>query len=295
MRSFQYLAPIGRFDYVAPDSLEGLFQALEGHGKKAVIIAGGTDLMVALKERTVAPDLVVDLGHLREELGGIAIEGGVLRIGALATFFQIEADPLVRRYANALRQAAANVGTLQIRALATLGGNLATASPAADSAPPLIALKASANLMSRRGPRTVPVQSFFTGVKKSSLAPGEIVSSVDIPADERAVSLWARAAARKENVLSTVSVAVASTIRDGAFVTGRVALGAVAPTPILAEKASGAMAGSRATAQQAEKIAALAVEDSRPISDIRASAEYRKHLVLVLTRRLLLRMISEGT
>ena len=147
MRPFQYLAPIARFDYVAPESLEDLFQALDGHGK-AVVIAGGTDLVVALKERMVAPDLVVDLGHLKGELGGIGVEGGTLRIGALATFFQIESNPLVRRYADALRQAAANVGTLQIRALATLGGNLATASPAADSAPPLIALKASANLLS---------------------------------------------------------------------------------------------------------------------------------------------------
>lgn len=294
MRPFQYLAPIARFDYVAPESLEDLFQALDGHGK-AVVIAGGTDLVVALKERMVAPGLVVDLGHLKGELGAIGVEGGVLRIGALATFFQIESNPLVRRYADALRQAAANVGTLQIRALATLGGNLATASPAADSAPPLIALRASANLLSRRGQRTVPVQSLFAGVKKSSLAPDEIVSSVDIPANGQGASAWARAAVRKENVLSIVSVAVASTIRDGTFVTGRVALGAVAPTPILAEKASGGMEGSRATPEQADKIAALAVEDSRPISDIRASAEYRKHLVFVLTRRLLRRMLSEGT
>ena len=141
----------------------------------------------------------------------------------------------------------------------------------------------------------MPVQSLFAGVKKSSLAPDEIVSSVDIPANEQCASAWARAAVRKENVLSTVSVAVASTIRDGTFVTGRVALGAVAPSPILAEKASGVMEGCRATPDQADKIAAVAVEVSRPISDIRASAEYRKHMVFVLTRRLVRRMLSEGT
>ena len=294
MRSFQYLAPIPKFDYVAPAALPELFEALDGRGKELAVIAGGTDLTIALKERTYAPEVVVDLRRLRKELGGIELDGGVLRIGALATFYQIELNPLVGRYANALRQAAANVGTLQIRAIATLGGNLATASPAADSAPPLIALGASVNLLSRSGQRRVPVQSFFAGVKKNALLPGEIVSSVEVPADEEASSFWARAAVRKENVLSTVSVAVASKVSGGRFGTGRVSLGAVAPTPILAEKASQAMTGSSATPEQAEKVAALAKADSRPISDIRASAEYRKHLVFVLTRRLVLQVLEEG-
>ncbi len=294
MRPFQYLAPIPSFDYVAPRTLAELFEAFNGHGKGFAIIAGGTDLMVALKERAVAPEAVVDLCRLRGELGGIDVSKGVLRVGALATFSQIESDPLVRRYANALRQAAANVGTLQIRSIATLGGNLATASPAADSAPPLIALGASVTLLGRSGQRTLPVQSFFTGPKKNALLRGEIVSSVEIPAGEGVSSVWTRAAVRNENVLSTVSVAIAASIHDGRFGSSRVALGAVAPTPILAENSSRAMTGSEATAGQAERVAALAAEEARPISDIRASAHYRKHLVFVLTRRLILQMVSEA-
>lgn len=294
MRPFQYLAPIAGFEYLAPRTLPELFDVLGGHGEGLALIAGGTDLTIALKERTAAPEVVVDLRRLRRELGSIDLDGGVLRVGALATFYQVELNPLVGKYANALRQAAANVGTLQIRSIATLGGNLATASPAADSAPPLIALGANVNLLSRSGQRTLPVQKFFTGVKKNALRPGEIVSSVEVPADDGVSSFWTRAAVRNENVLSTVSVAVASAVHGGRFGKSRVALGAVAPTPILAEKASEAMAGGAATPEQAEKVATLAKEDSRPISDIRATAEYRRHLVFVLTRRLILRVLQEG-
>jgi carbon-monoxide dehydrogenase medium subunit len=294
MKSFQYLAPIPPFEYVAPRTLSELFEVLDNHGRELQVMAGGTDLMIALKERAVAPKIIVDLGRLRKELGGIAVEDGVLRIGALATFSQIESSPFVARYASALHQAAANVGTLQIRSIATLGGNLATASPAADSAPPLIALGATVVLLSRSGKRVLPVQSIFAGPKRNGLHAGEIVSHIEIPATGEVRSAWTRAAVRNENVLSTVSVAVASTIEDGRFGPSRIALGAVAPTPILAESATRAMAGSEATADQAERVATLAAEDARPISDIRASAQYRKRLVFVLTKRLILHMLSES-
>ena len=294
MKSFQYLAPIPAFDYVAPRTTSELFEILGGRGKELQLIAGGTDLTIALKERLVTPQIVVDLGRLRKELGGISVEGGILRIGALATFSEIESSPYVARCANCLRQAAANVGTLQIRSIATLGGNLATASPAADSAPPLIALGATVTLLSRSGKRTLPVQGVFTGPKRNGIRQGEIISCVEVPANDEVRSAWTRAAVRNENALSTVSVAVASTASGRRFGPSRVALGAVAPTPILAEKASAAMTGSEATPEQAARVAALAAEDAKPISDIRASAHYRRRLVSVLTRRLILQILSES-
>jgi len=293
MKSFQYLAPIPQFDYLAPRKLSEVFDLLEVHGREAAVIAGGTDLTIALKERTAAPKVVIDLCHLRSELGGITYGKGVLRIGALATFSEIEASHPVAKYANALREASANVGTLQIRTIATLGGNLATASPAADSAPPLIALGANVGILGRSGERTLPVQGIFAGPKRNALQVGEIISSVEVPALGGVRSAWTRAAVRNENVLSAVSVAVASIVRDGTFGPSRIALGAVAPTPMLAETASKAMTGSRATAERAEEVARLAAEDARPISDIRASARYRKHLVHVLTRRLIMGVLSE--
>jgi len=293
MKSFQYLAPIPRFDYLAPKTLPELFDILEDRGREAAVIAGGTDLTIALKEGTASPKAVVDLRHLRNELGGISLDRGTLRIGAMATFSEIEASLTVGRYANALRQAAANVGTLQIRSIATLGGNLATASPAADSAPPLIALGANVTVLNKSGKKSLPIQDIFAGPKRSALQSGEIVASVEIPAAEGVWSAWTRAAVRNENVLSAVSVAVAAKVRHGKFEASRIALGAVAPTPMLAETASKAMTGTRATAEQAEKVAILAAEDAKPISDIRASARYRKHLVQVLTRRLITQMLLE--
>jgi len=158
----------------------------------------------------------------------------------------------------------------------------------------LIALGANVTILGRSGNRTLPVQSIFTGPKRNALQVGEIISSVEIPAIEEVRSAWTRAAVRNENVLSAVSVAVATTVHGGRFGPSRIALGAVAPTPMLAETASQAMTGSEATAEQAEKVAALAAEDARPISDIRASAPYRKHLVHVLTRRLIIQLLSEG-
>jgi len=127
MKSFQYLAPIPSFEYVAPRTLSELFEALDGHGKKLAVLAGGTDLMISLKGRMVDPEVVVDLRRLREEFGGIGIKDGVLRIGSLATFSQVESSPFIARYANALRQAAEKIGTIQIRTNATLGGNIETA------------------------------------------------------------------------------------------------------------------------------------------------------------------------
>ena len=294
MRPFQYLAPFPSFRYLAPKSVGELLDSLEVGGEGSVVIAGGTDLMMALKERTTTPDAVIDISRLGRELGGIRKGGGALRIGALTTFAEIEASQLVDRFAEALKTAAANVGTLQIRNLATIGGNLATASPAGDSAPPLIALGACVKILSRSGERTVPVESFFRGVKKNALLRGEVVAEVALPAREGVSSAWARGAVRNENALSTVSVAVSASIANGRFGESRVALGAVAPTPMLAEKSSKLMTEGDATAEKAEEVAALAAEEARPITDIRASAAYRKRLVFVLTRRLIAGLLSEA-
>jgi carbon-monoxide dehydrogenase medium subunit len=294
MKSFQYLAPIPSFRFVAPRTLTELFEALDASGQNAMMLAGGTDMTLAMKKRAVTPSTVVDLSGLRGELAGIRLTDGVLHIGSLTNFAEMEADALVDRYARALRVAAANVGTLQVRNLATLGGNLATASPAADSAPALIALGASVTLLSGKGERTLPAQSIFTGPKKNALLRGEVISEVQIPAAEGVSSTWMRSAVRNENVLSTVSVSVATSIRGGRFGASRVALGAVAPTPILAESSSRAMTGSAVSAEQVDRIASLAVEDSKPISDIRASAGYRKRLVSVLTRRSIMQLVSEA-
>jgi CO/xanthine dehydrogenase FAD-binding subunit len=294
MKSFQYLAPIASFDYAAPSSIEELLDMLRIHGSRAKLVAGGTDLTIALKRRAIRPDMIIDLSSLRSAFAGVALKDGSLRIGSMTTFTDLERNPLVSRFARALSVAASQVGTFQIRNLGTLGGNLVNASPAADSAPPLIALGAEVRVLSIRGERVFPVDKFFSGVKQSVLAPDEFVSSVEFPARDGVSSYWMRFARRNENVISVVSVAVAAEVKDGRFGKSRVSLGAVAPTPILASRSSEALSGSEFGEATCEKVAAIARDESRPITDVRAGADFRRHLVYVLTKRTLRKVAEEA-
>jgi carbon-monoxide dehydrogenase medium subunit len=285
MKAFQYLAPIAPFDYVMPDRMDELLDALAQYGSKAKLIAGGTDLTIALKERLVNPEVIIDLNHLRPSLSMIEVTKTSLKIGSMMTYTQLEADPNIKRYATALSEAASQVGTYQIRNLGTIGANLANGSPAADTAPPLIVLSATINLQSKHGRRKLPVEEFFTGVKKTALRPDELITDIEVPLNSNISSQWMRTAKRNENAISVVSVAVASEIHANSFGTSRISLGAVAPTPILAKESSSRLTGSSITEETIETVSKLAIEESRPISDVRAGAEYRRHMVYVLTKR----------
>jgi aerobic carbon-monoxide dehydrogenase medium subunit len=292
MKSFQYLAPIAPFDYVRPNNLSELFDALSHYGSKAKLLAGGTDLTIALKERMISPEVIIDLNHVRRELAGIDASKNSVKIGAMTTYTEIETNPTVMRYARALSEAASQVGTYQIRNLGTIGANLANGSPAADTAPPLIVLNAKIHLRNKNGEREMPVEDFMTGVKKTAIRPDEIITSIEIPISNRLSSFWMRSAKRNENVISVVSVAVASEILSGRFGGSRIALGAVAPTPILAKESSSKLTGSPIGPETIEKVSNLAAKESKPISDVRASADYRRQLVYVLTKRTINKTVS---
>jgi carbon-monoxide dehydrogenase medium subunit len=242
-------------------------------------------MTIALKQRLIKPKIVVDLNHVRGELSGITVEDGSLKIGATTTYTEIERNQQISRYARALSQAASQVGTFQIRNLGTIGANLANGSPAADSAPPLIALSAKIKVRSKRSERIIPIEDFFTGVKKTVLCPDEIITDIEIPIKNKTSSSWMRFAKRNENVISVVSVAAACEINQGAFGESRISLGAVAPTPILAKESSSKLTGKTINPETIEAAARTAKNECKPISDVRASAEYRRHLVYVLTKR----------
>lgn len=292
MKSFQYLAPIAPFNYVRPNNLDELCDVLSQYGAKAKLLAGGTDLTIALKQRLINPEVLIDLNHVRKELTGIDASKSNLIIGAMTTYTELEANPAVIRYARALSEAASQVGTYQIRNLGTIGANLANGSPAADTAPPLIVLSAKVHLRNKHGTREMPVEDFITGVKKTAIRPDEIITSVEIPLNERLSSYWMRSAKRNENVISVVSVAVASEIRSNRFGESRIALGAVAPTPILAKESSSELSGSSVNPATIETVSKLAAKESKPISDVRGSADYRRHLVYVLTKRTINKIVS---
>ena len=294
MKSFQYLAPIAPFDYIRPNSLDELFDALNQFGGKAKLIAGGTDLTIALKERLISPEVIIDLNRLRTTLSGIVATNSGLRIGAMTTYTELETNPSVQRYAWALSEAASQVGTYQIRNLGTIGANLANGSPAADTAPPLIALSAKVNLQSSHGERSMPVEDFITGVKKTAIRSDELITSVQIPMNDLLSSSWMRSAKRNENVISVVSVGVASEIHGNQFGKSRISLGAVAPTPILAKESSSELSDSPINPETIEAVSKLAKNESKPITDVRASAEYRKHLVYVLTKRTINKIVSQA-
>jgi len=292
MKSFQYLAPIAPFNYLRPNDMTELLEALNQYGSKAKLIAGGTDLTIALKLHSINPETIIDLSRLRPTLSGISLTKNSLRIGAMTTYTELELNPSVKRFARALSEAASQVGTYQIRNLGTIGANLANGSPAADTAPPLITLSAKVNLQSKSGERTMAVEDFFTGVKKTAIHPDEVITSIEIPQTQGVSSYWMRAAKRNENVISVVSVAVASQVKGNDFGTSRIALGAVAPTPILAKKSSEQLTGSPVTEEAIGAVAKCAGDESKPITDVRASAEYRRQLVRVLTRRSIKKVVN---
>ncbi len=214
--------------------------------------------------------------------------GRGLRVGAAVTARTLERDPGVAREYAALAESAALVGSVQIRNLATLGGNLCNAAPSADMAPPLLALEAEAVIAGPRGTRQVPFASFFTGVRRTVLAPDELLVEIAIPASgPHSGGSYRRHTPRRELDIAVVGVASQLTLANGVCTKARIALAAVAPTPVRATAAERALEGQPVTATEIERAATLAVEAARPISDQRGSADFRLHLVRVLTRRTL--------
>ena len=261
---------------------------LAERGPETKVVAGGTDLLPQLKNGLLRTACVVDLSGV-SQLGRLThADGGGLRIGASVTARTLERDPGLLAGYPAIAESGALVGSVQIRNLATLGGNLCNAAPSADMAPPLLALDADAMIVGPRGTRRVPFASFFLGVRRTVLAPDELLLEIVVPAPgPRSGGNYRRHTPRRELDIAVVGVASQLTLSNGVCAKARVALAAVAPTPLRATAAEAALEGRPVTPEQIERAAALAVEAARPISDQRGSADFRRHLVQVLTRRTL--------
>ena len=286
MKPFTYLAPIAPFEYLRPNTLDEAVETLDIYGDRAKLLAGGTDLTILLKDRAIKPEVIIDISRLRKELAGITVKDNKLMIGALTTFTELERDANVKLFAQALSEGASLVGTYQIRNLGTIGGNLANASPSADSGPPLIALSGLIHIRCQHGERSIPVEHLFMDVKKTVLSPNDIITGVELPANEKVSSRYVRAQKRNENALSIVSVAVASQIEGNRFGASRVSLGSAAPTPILCESSSERLSGSLVCSETFEVVARFARDECVPSKRaLRAGPEYRRHLVYVLTKR----------
>ena len=277
-----------RFHLALPRSIEDCLKLLAERGPEAKLVAGGTDLLPQMKNGLVKPTAVIDLSGVADLRVLRREDGAGLRVGASVAAREIELDPYTRSAYPALAESGALVGSVQIRNLATVGGNLCNAAPSADMAPPLLALDAEAIIAGPRGRRRVPMADFFTGVRRTVLAPDELLVELIVPAPgPHSGGQYLRHTPRRELDIAVVGVASQVTLSDGVCRKARIALAAVAPTPIRATAAERALEGQPPTAQLIARAAQLAVEAARPISDQRGSADFRRHLVGVLTRRTL--------
>jgi len=259
----------------------------------AVPWAGGTDLMVALKNGTV-PTVAVDLWRI-DSLRGIRFAGDRLVLGPLTTHAELAGSEIVQRYAPALAQSAAQVGSPQIRNRGTVGGNLVHASPAADTVGPLFTHDAELVLASTRGSRIVPVAKFALGPGRTVREPDELLTEIRlVPAQTGDIGFFRKLGQRKALACAKVSVAVRAGVTQGRFAFVRIALGAVAPTVIRAEEAEAALTGKPVGEDTVWSAEELVQSAARPIDDLRSDAEYRRRMTGVLFRRGLLAALAAG-
>jgi len=272
----------------AKDSVHAV-ALLKKYGSSARILAGGTDLLVELKSAPNGPDVIVDISRAHD-LKGIEVTNQGLRIGALTTHSEIMHSPVVRQMFPALVEAAHTIGAVQTRNLGTLGGNLATGVPSMDSGPTLIALDALVTVICDDGVRRIPLEQFFAGPRKTILTPGELLVDVIIPTKNLGKpAAFVKFGLRKGQALALVNVGASLRVDwdRHAFVQVRIALGAVAPTVIRARAAEAYLEGRAIVPDAMAEAGCIAAGETKPISDFRASAGYRRELTAVLTRRAL--------
>ena len=278
------------FEMYQPTTLQEASRLLTDKGAGGRFLAGGTDLVIAIKEKGLLPKYVVDLKKVPGLSGIRENADGSITIGALTTMRAIETNPLLNKKYPFLCQSAAEVGSIQIRNRATVGGNMANATPSADVAPTLIVLNATAKIVDYGKERIVPLEEFFRGPGQSIMSPEEILTEITIPkTSPQLVGEYIKFSPREMMDLAYVGVAVAYNIAaDKRCVDVRIVLGAVAPTPLRARSAEALLEGQILTEELAAKVGAAAAQESKPISDVRSSADYRRAMVGTMTKRALL-------
>ena len=268
------------------------------NGGAAKVIAGGTDLKLLIDDGLLHPNLLVDVSRIKE-IRGISDTKSGLIIGGAVSLASIQNSPLVRTEALALAEAAGSVGSTQIRNVGTIGGNIANASPAADTPPALMVLGAEVTLTSASHERTMPIGRLFVGVKKTRLSGSEIITKIRVPHQPVGTGTAFMKFSRGLGPdLSLVNVAAALTARDEVIRRLRVAFGAVAPTPVRATHLEAAIQGERLDRIPWAEAEREAMKDIRPITDVRTTEEHRKALCAVMLRRVITkaaeRMASQG-
>jgi len=277
---------LSHFEYAAPSSMKEALAALQADGVEA--IAGGTDLLVQMRDGAVRPNQLVDLTEL--DLSYVREEADWIEIGATTTFAELIESQTISSKLPALAEAAGEIGVVQTRNLATIGGNVCSAVPSADAAPPLLALGATVDIVGPEGSRNVPVDGFFVGPRETVLERGEVVVAFRIPIPaERSGSSFHKRGRRKALTLAVVNAAAyveaSEDLRTVQEV--RISLGAVAPTPIRAWDAEAALRGREFSERLIDEVGVTACREIAPIDDIRATAACRDHISNQLVKQAL--------
>jgi carbon-monoxide dehydrogenase medium subunit len=285
------------FDLLRPRALPEALALLAEHAPDVMPLAGGTNVIVELRDGHRCPRCLIDVSHLAELRGircddGRVVPNGVVPnvvIGGGTTIAELLAHRLIAEHGLPLRQAAARLGNPLVRNRATVAGNLVNASPAADTAPPLIALGAEIELTSQAGARHVPLDEFMVGVNKTLIQPDELVTAIRWPAPPaRSAAGFYKIGLRKADACSVINAAVMiAWDENDRCQEARIVIGAAAPRPVRAREAEAALIGHPLAAEVIAQAARLAAQATQPIDDIRGTAAYRRRMAKVIVRRLL--------
>jgi carbon-monoxide dehydrogenase medium subunit len=273
------------FEYLEPTSLRQALEWLNTYRGRTRVLAGGTDLFLRIRKQVFMPDYVIDLKRVAGLDYVTSDAQGSMRIGPTALQGEIARSSVVQRTFPALAEAARWVGSVQTRNRATVVGNLCNASPAADTAPALLAYGAQVKLASLQGERSLPLTDFFVGPGRTALQDNELVAEVLLPAPTPQTGGAFFRRTRTAMDIAVVCVAAVLRLANGTCQDAGIALGSVGPTPLRATRAEQALRGQTLTDRLLDEASRLAAEEARPIDDVRSTAEYRREMVRVLTRR----------
>jgi aerobic carbon-monoxide dehydrogenase medium subunit len=281
------------FEYLRPDSVAEAVATLDLYGGMARVLAGGQSLVPMLGMRLMRPSAVVDINGLGDELGRIETRGSETTIGALVRYSDAESSAVISERLPLLRTAIGYIGDRQVRNRGTLGGAVAQSDPTGEVALVALTLGATVVVVGPGGEREVPAEEFFVGSYANVLAPEEMITGLRFGVVPARCAFFERG--RKHNDFALISLAIAATPeRDGSWHDVRVGMGGVNDTPVLARATMARLEGARWDAAALAEAATLALEDADPPEDVRASAEYRAHLLPIHLRRVLAGMAKEA-
>lgn len=282
-----------KFEYYSPTSIDEVLELLEKYREDAKIIAGGTDLIVFMRDKLLKPKYLVDIKKIPELRRIEYKEGEGLTIGAAVPFKNILEYPKVKERYRVLWEAVRTIGDMILRNRATIGGNICTASPAADSAPALLVLDARVRILNKKdGLRELPLEKFFTGVKKTVLQSTDLLKEIFIPEPPKnSHGKYVKKMRVQSEDLSVVGVAGLA-YREGGEPVVRLAYSSVAPTPLRVREVEDVFKKKGPLNDRIEEAVKIASEKVSPISDVRGSAEYRLNLVKIVTRRLIKELLE---